>query len=61
MNVQQLNSLRAMTLIFGGMTGGIFGLDGLQGIIFYFGLILFVSLVIAVRLGFKGQPYFTTL
>eukprot|EP00347_Sterkiella_histriomuscorum_P021272 403334589 len=60
-NIQHLNNLRTLTLVFGGMASGIFGFDGLQGMMFYLVLILFVSLVIAVRLGFNGSPYFTTL
>ncbi len=47
-----------MTLIFGGVTAGIFGLDALQGLIFYFAMVTFVSVVIAVRLGFQAKPYF---
>lgn len=43
------------------MAAGIFGLDGLQGMLFYLVLVAFVSLVIAVRLGFKGEPYFVKL
>jgi hypothetical protein len=48
-------------LIFGGITAGIFGFDGLQGMMFYLALIAFVSLVIAVRLGFSAKPYFMSL
>ena len=43
------------------MTAGIFGLDGLQGLLFYIFLIGFVSLIVAVRLGFSPQPYFVKL
>ena len=50
-----------MSLIFGGMTAGIFGFDGLQGMLFYFGLIVFVSVVIAARLGFNAKPFFMNL
>lgn len=57
-NNQLLEKARTMTLIFGGITAGILGLDGLQGLIFYFGLITFVSLVLAISLGFSAKPYF---
>lgn len=50
-----------MTLIFGGIAAGIFGLDGLQGLVFYFGMVIFVSFVIGAVLGFKGEPYFKGL
>ena len=43
------------------MAAGIFGLDGMQGMIFYAALIVFVSLVMAVLLGFSGKPYFMSL
>ena len=45
---------RTMSLIFGGMCSGIFGLDAFQGFVFYFGLITFVTLVIVFRIGFKA-------
>ncbi|CDW80179.1 transmembrane protein 93 [Stylonychia lemnae] len=60
-NVQHLNNLRTLTLVFGGMAAGIYGFDGLQGMLFYLAMILFVSVVIGARMGFKGQPYFTDL
>ncbi len=56
-----LENCRTLSLVFGGMTAGIFGFDGMQGMIFYFAMVAFVSLAIALRLGFKGQPYFITL
>ena len=43
------------------MTAGIFGLDGLQGMIFYIGHVIFVSVMVALRLGFKAQPFFMNL
>ncbi len=60
-NLKQIGNMRTLTLIFGGMTAGIFGLDGLQGIAFYLLLISMVSLLIVVMLGFKAWPYFTSL
>lgn len=60
-NMQMISNCRTMTLIFGGMTAGIFGLDGLQGMLFYLALVVIVSIIIAVRLGFSGKPYFENL
>ena len=61
--MQALDKCRTQSLIVGGITAGIFGFDGLQGMLFCIFLIVFVSLVIALRLGgFSGkQPYFMTL
>ena len=60
-NMQQLEKCRTQTLLFGGMTAGIFGLDGMQGMLFYIALVAFVSLVVALRLGFSPRPYFVNL
>lgn len=43
------------------MTAGVFGFDGLQGMLFYIFLVAFVSVVIALRLGFNPKPYFVNL
>lgn len=59
--MQALEKCRTQSLIFGGITAGIFGLDGLQGVLFYLFLVVFVSLMVAVRLGFRPQPYFVQL
>lgn len=59
--MQQLEKCRTQTLLFGGMTAGIFGFDGMQGMLFYLALVAFVSVVIAVRLGFNPKPYFMNL
>ena len=59
--MQALDKCRTQSLIVGGITAGIFGFDGLQGMLFCIFLIVFVSLVIALRLGFSGKPYFMTL
>ena len=59
--MQALDKCRTQSLIVGGITAGIFGFDGLQGMLFCIFLIVFVSLVIAIRLGFSGKPYFMTL
>jgi ER membrane protein complex subunit 6 len=59
--MQQLDKCRTQCLIIGGITAGIFGFDGLQGMIFYVFLVGFISLMIAVRLGFNGKPYFMNL
>ena len=34
---------------------------GIRWLLFYLVLVAFVSLVIAVKLGFKGEPYFVKL
>ena len=60
-NLQQLDKCRTQSLIIGGITAGIFGFDGLQGMMFYVFLVLFVSLMISLRLGFDGKPYFMNL
>lgn len=60
-NLQNLDKCRTQSLVFGGITAGIFGFDGLQGMMFYLFLVAFVSLMIAVRLGFQAKPYFTKL
>jgi hypothetical protein len=59
--MQALDKCRTQSLIIGGIAAGIFGFDGLQGMLFYLFLIAFVSLVIALRLGFGARPYFMTL
>lgn len=43
------------------MTAGIFGFDGLYGMMFYLGLIIFSSLMIAFCLKFEAKPYFVNL
>ena len=41
-----------------GIAAGIYGFDGLMGIVFYFLMDLLVGLVISAHLGFKASPYF---
>jgi len=60
-NLKQITKCRTLTLIFGGTTAGIFGFDGLQGMMFYLALITIVSFAILAGLGFKGKPYFTKM
>ena len=50
-----------MSLVFGGMTAGVFGFDGFYGMIFYLCLVVLVSIFIAFALGFSHKPYFTSL
>jgi hypothetical protein len=60
-NMQNLDKCRTQSLVIGGITAGIFGFDGLQGMLFYLFLVVFVSIVIAIRLGFNAKPYFGSL
>jgi hypothetical protein len=50
-----------MTLIIGGTTAGILGLDGLQGMVLYFALVVIVSVIITLYLGFMPKPYFENM
>jgi hypothetical protein len=60
-NMQALDKCRTQSLIIGGIAAGIFGFDGLQGMLFYLFIVALVSIVIAAKLGFSGKPYFMSL
>ena len=43
------------------MAAGVYGFDGLLGIVFYFVCDLMLGAIMVASLGFKAQPYFQGL
>ena len=43
------------------MAAGIYGFDGLLGVVFYLIVDVLVGLMVIASLGFKAQPYFSTM
>ena len=43
------------------MVAGVWGFDGLMGIVFYFAVDLIVGALICLKLGLRSVPYFTSL
>ena len=57
-NVQSIAHMRLIVTLCIGVATGILGFDGPLGIVFFFGVNLLVSCLLAVRFGFKAKPYF---
>ena len=57
-NIQAISQMRLVITLCIGVATGILGFDGPLGIIFFFGMNLLVSCVLAVRFGFQAKPYF---
>ena len=60
-NIRAITGVRTLTTIFTGLAAGIIGMNGIMGVIFYLAVDLFVALILAVRFGFKAEPYFLTM
>ena len=43
------------------MAAGVYGFDGLLGIVFYLIMDLVLSVIISFSLGFKAEPYFVSV
>ena len=60
-NLRSLVAVRTLTTIFTGLAAGVIGMNGLEGVLFYLIVDLFVGLVLAFRFGFKAEPFFQSL
>ena len=60
-NLRAITGVRTMTTIFIGLAAGIIGMNGLMGVLFYLVVDLIVGLVLAIRFGFKADPFFNSL
>ena len=60
-NLRALVGVRTLTTIFTGLAAGVIGMNGLEGVLFYLLVDLFVGLVLAIRFGFKAAPFFQSL
>ena len=56
-----ISKTRIIGMITGGVVAGIFGLDGFQGILFYFLANILTSVAIWNSLNFKAFPFFKDL
>ena len=61
LNTMKLTTCRTTCLVFEGIIAGIFGMSALQGIAFMVLAQLFVGIIYAAALGFKAEPYFSSL
>ena len=59
--MQAINQVRTLATIWIGMAAGVYGFDGLLGIVFYLLMDLMLGAIMVVSLGFKAQPYFSNL
>ena len=57
-NVQAIAQMRLIITLCIGVATGILGFDGPLGILFFFGVNLLVSCMLALRFGFQAKPYF---
>ena len=57
-NLRSLVAVRTLTTIFTGLAAGIIGMNGLMGVLFYLAVDLLVGLVLAIRFGFRAEPFF---
>ena len=57
-NIQAISQMRLVITLCIGVATGILGFDGPMGILFFFGINLLVSCLLAVRFGFQAKPYF---
>ena len=60
-NLRSLVAVRTLTTIFTGLAAGVIGMNGLEGVLFYLMVDLFVGFVLAARFGFKAEPFFQSL
>ena len=60
-NLRAITGVRTLTTIFTGLAAGILGMNGLMGVLFYVAVDLIVALVLAIRFGFKADPYFLSM
>ena len=60
-NLRSLVAVRTLTTIFTGLAAGVIGMNGLEGVIFYALVDVIVGIVLALRFGFKAEPYFQSL
>ena len=60
-NLRALTEVHTVSTIFIGVAAGIFGFDGLMGVVFYFAMDLCVGLLLVAYFGFKADPYFAGL
>ena len=60
-NMRAIMNVRTLTTIFTGLAAGLFGMNGLVGVIFYLLVDVLVGLILMARFGFKASPYFSSL
>ena len=60
-NLRLIVGVRTLTTIFIGLAAGILGMNGIMGLLFYLVVDLVVGLLLAIKFGFKAEPYFLTL
>ena len=59
--MRAIMNVRTLTTIFTGLAAGLFGMNGLVGVIFYLLVDVLVGLILMARFGFKASPYFSSL
>ena len=60
-NMRAIMNVRTLTTIFTGLAAGLFGMNGLVGVVFYLLVDVLVGLILMARFGFKASPYFSSL
>ena len=59
-NFRALTNIRTLSTIFIGMAAGIFGIDGLIGMIFFLIADVMVGILTLASIGFEAKPYFSS-
>ena len=60
-NMRAIMNVRTLTTIFTGLAAGLFGMNGLVGVLFYLLIDVLVGIMLMARFGFNPTPYFSTL
>ena len=60
-NLRSITGVRTLTTIFTGLAAGIIGMNGIMGVLCYLIVDILVALVLAIRFGFKPDPYFMSM
>ena len=60
-NLGAINQTRTLATIWIGMAAGVYGFDGLIGMVFYLICDLFLSIIMCLHLGMNAEPYFLNL
>ena len=53
--------MRTLATVWIGIAAGIYGFDGLLGIVFYLAMDVLMGVILCAYCGFKAEPYFSNL